>query len=132
MEEAMGESAIRSERGRAFAERERGFEAKFARDEEFKFLVCARRDKLFAAWAADCLGHTGAARVDFIAAVLAVQGYPRHDEALLNYVGDAVKRAGGKPQADLAAELERCAERARDELLAGGEPPPDHSSRAPG
>lgn len=35
-----------------FHEREEAFEAKFAHDEEFRFLVTARRDKLFARWAA--------------------------------------------------------------------------------
>jgi hypothetical protein len=34
-----------------FEDRERAFEAKFAHDEEFRFLVTARRDKLFAQWA---------------------------------------------------------------------------------
>ena len=35
-----------------FHEREQAFEAKYARDEEFRFLVTARRDKLFARWTA--------------------------------------------------------------------------------
>ena len=33
-----------------FHEREHAFEAKFARDQEFRFRVTARRDKLFARW----------------------------------------------------------------------------------
>jgi hypothetical protein len=39
-----------------FHERERAFEAKFAHDEEFRFRVGARRDRLFAEWAAEMLG----------------------------------------------------------------------------
>jgi hypothetical protein len=39
-----------------FHERDRAFEAKFAHDEEFRFRVAARRDRLFAQWAAGVLG----------------------------------------------------------------------------
>ena len=35
-----------------FDKREEGFEAKFAHDEELRFLALARRNKLLAAWAA--------------------------------------------------------------------------------
>src|ERR1700733_12890255 len=38
-----------------FYDREQAFEARFARDEEFRFLVHARRDKLFSRWAAAML-----------------------------------------------------------------------------
>lgn len=39
-----------------FDERERAFETKFARDEEMRFKVHARRDKLLGRWAAEKLG----------------------------------------------------------------------------
>ena len=39
-----------------FDEREKGFEAKFKRDEEFRFKVIARRNKLLGLWAAEKLG----------------------------------------------------------------------------
>jgi len=39
-----------------FDERERAFEAMFARDEEMQFKVHARRDKLLGQWAAEKLG----------------------------------------------------------------------------
>ena len=35
-----------------FEERERGFEAKFARDEEMQFRIIARRNRLLGEWAA--------------------------------------------------------------------------------
>jgi hypothetical protein len=43
-----------------FDERERAFEAKFARDQEMLFKIHARRDKLLGAWAAAKLGLTPA------------------------------------------------------------------------
>ena len=47
-----------------FEDRERAFEAKFAHDEEFRFLVTARRDKLFAQWAAARCRLSGPAAAD--------------------------------------------------------------------
>ncbi len=40
----------------SFKERERQFEAKFARDEALKFRIVAHRNRLFAAWIVDQMG----------------------------------------------------------------------------
>lgn len=42
-----------------FDHREHAFEAKFAHDEEMKFKLEARRNKLVGLWAAEILGKTG-------------------------------------------------------------------------
>jgi hypothetical protein len=42
----------------SFDDRERGFETKFARDEEMAFRVTARRNKLIGLWAAREMGLT--------------------------------------------------------------------------
>ena len=39
-----------------FEDREKGFERKFAHDEELKFRATARRNKLLGLWAAEKLG----------------------------------------------------------------------------
>jgi hypothetical protein len=39
-----------------FDDRERGFEAKFAHDEEMRFRILARRNRLLGAWAAKLMG----------------------------------------------------------------------------
>jgi hypothetical protein len=41
-----------------FEDRERAFEAKFARDEEMAFRVTARRNRLLGVWAAGLMGLT--------------------------------------------------------------------------
>ena len=41
-----------------FDDRERAFEAKFARDEEMQFRVAARRNRLLGGWAAEKMGLT--------------------------------------------------------------------------
>ncbi len=43
-----------------FDDRERAFEAKFARDEEMQFRVLARRNRLLGEWAAGLMGLTDA------------------------------------------------------------------------
>ena len=50
-----------------FEDREKGFERKFAHDEELKFRATARRNKLLGMWAAAEMGITGDA----------AQGYAR-------------------------------------------------------
>ena len=42
-----------------FDERERSYEAKFARDADLQFKAVARRNRLLGEWAADMLGKTG-------------------------------------------------------------------------
>ena len=42
-----------------FDDRERGFEAKFANDEELKFKIMARRDRMLGEWVGAKLGLSG-------------------------------------------------------------------------
>ncbi len=42
-----------------FEDREKGFERKFAHDEELKFRAMARRNKLLGLWAAEAMGLSG-------------------------------------------------------------------------
>lgn len=43
-----------------FDEREKGYETRYAREQEFEFRVQARRAKLMGLWAAEKMGLTGA------------------------------------------------------------------------
>ena len=43
----------------SFEDREKGYERKFAHDEELKFRATARRNKLLGLWAAEQLGMVG-------------------------------------------------------------------------
>lgn len=101
-----------------FQERERAFEAKFVHDEESRFLVLARRDKLFARWAAERLGVSGQDGASLTASVLAIRDGPGHDEAVLGHIADAFARRGaGTSRPELTAALNRCATQARQQLL---------------
>jgi hypothetical protein len=54
----------------AFKDREKGFESKWAHDEELRFKVYARRNKLLGQWAAAQLGLSGAAADDYAKQVI--------------------------------------------------------------
>jgi hypothetical protein len=43
----------------SFEDREKGYERKFAHDEELKFKATARRNKLLGLWAAELMGLSG-------------------------------------------------------------------------
>lgn len=103
-----------------FQEREQAFEAKFAHDEEFRFLVTARRDKLYAQWAADRLQLAGQARADLTASVLALPDGAGHDELLRRHVARVFGNLGeGVQELELASALNQCAAQAQQQLLDG-------------
>ncbi len=107
-----------------FEDRERAFEAKFAHDEEFRFLVCARRDKLFVHQVAEQIGLAEPATSELTASILALRDGPGHDEMLLRHMAHVLSKHGrGADTARLAAALAGCAAQARQQLLLM--PPPD-------
>ncbi len=100
-------------------EREKGYEAKFAHDEEVRFLIRARRDKLFARWAAAELRLSEAETEAVVQAVLAIKDGPMHERALKDHVGQLLR---GRPQGSddaLSAALDRCQQDARAQLGGG-------------
>ena len=50
-------------------DREAGYEAKFASDEELEFKAQARRDRMLAEWAGEKIGLSGEALADYVTAV---------------------------------------------------------------
>jgi hypothetical protein len=114
-----------------FDDREKAFEARYAHDEELKFLALARRDKLFALWAVGRLGLAGAARETLIHDLLAVQGFPKHDAALLRFV-TAAFAAAGTDAADAPEALDRLGREAKEQVLHGSPKPVDLSAPLPG
>ena len=100
-----------------FEERERAFEAKYAHDEEFRFRVTARRDKLFARWAAEQLHLIDQEAADLTRKALAVEDGPGHDDRLLNLTRQIYLAHGAKDPGDLPTALHQCAEKALLDLL---------------
>ena len=102
----------------SFQDREHAFEAKYAHDEEFRFLVSARRDKQFAHWAAAEARLSGADEDALVASVVHIQDGPGHEEALLTHVGSMLSAHGvALPIGALVEALGRSATEARQYLM---------------
>ncbi len=97
-------------------DRERQFEAEFARRTEARFKHRARRDKLFGLWAAGRLGLAADA-ADRYARGLVEQHVGQSDDApiLAKVAADLAAVGATETVAGLRAALERCAAAADDE-----------------
>ncbi|MCY1128010.1 DUF1476 domain-containing protein [Frigidibacter sp. RF13] len=85
-----------------FDERENAFENKFAHDEELRFKVAARRNKLVGLWAAGLLGKSGADADAYAKSVVIADMEEAGDE-------DVVRKLAG----DLGAKADEAAIRAK-------------------
>jgi hypothetical protein len=99
-------------------DREQAFEATYARSEEFRLLLAARRDGLFARWAADKLRLSDTTANALVKSVLAIPNGPGHDQALLGRIAGALSASGEQLQErELSAALEFCGQEARRQLF---------------
>jgi hypothetical protein len=89
-----------------FDEREKGFEKKFAHDQDLKFKAESRRNKYLAEWAAAKLGITGTAVEDYIKAVrksdLSQAG---DDDVLAKVAKDFADRGINVAQAEIRKQM---------------------------
>lgn len=69
-----------------FDEREKGFEKKFAHDQDLRFKAESRRNKMLAEWAGAKLGISGAALEDYIKAVRKADLAEKGDDDVLRKV----------------------------------------------
>lgn len=91
-----------------FDERETGFEAKFAHDEEMQFKATARRNKLLGLWAADLMGKSADDAAAYAKEVVKADFEEAGDE-------DVIRKVAG----DLGAKADEATVRAKlVELLA--------------
>ena len=77
-----------------FDDRERAFEAKFARDEENAFRITARRNRLAAQWAADLLKLTPAEADAYAKAVVQADFEEAGDEDVVRKLFGDLTAAG--------------------------------------
>jgi hypothetical protein len=70
----------------SFDDREKGFERKFAQDEELKFRATARRNRLLGLWAAEQMGVTGEAAQAYAREVIKADLVARGEEDLFSKI----------------------------------------------
>jgi hypothetical protein len=87
-------------------DREQAFEAKFVHDEALRFMIGARRDKLFARWAAAKLNLNAEQTDALVQTVIRIPDGRGHDAALLGTIAERL--SGQATRETLSAALERC------------------------
>ncbi|PCD77314.1 DUF1476 domain-containing protein [Pseudothioclava arenosa] len=98
-----------------FDEREQGFEAKFAHDEELQFKADARTNKLLGQWAAGLLGKTGADADAYAASVVKADFEEAgHEDVVRKLLADLDGKAD---EAAIRAKRVECAAEAKRQLM---------------
>jgi hypothetical protein len=101
-----------------FEEREKGFEAKYKVDQELRFKVTARRNKLLGLWAAGKMGLAGAAADAYAKEVVAADfDRPGDDDVIEKVAGDLKAKGLPADAANVRAELERLAQTAKTQVM---------------
>ena len=102
----------------SFADREREFEARFKHDQEFRFKITSRRNRLLAVWAAQKMGLTGADAEAYGREVSAAQFEPGGDKRVLDKIVNALVAKGQQiTPAQVRFELDHFAEQAKQQLM---------------
>jgi hypothetical protein len=103
-----------------FDKREEGFEAKFAHDEELRFLSIARRNKLLGAWVADLCDLKGAEVGAYAATLIEPDFLGKKDERLiLKIIADLKAHGIERTAQDIAAKSQELLARAVTQIESG-------------
>jgi hypothetical protein len=101
-----------------FNEREKAFEKKYEHDQDLKFKVTARKNKLLGLWAAGLMGKSGADAEAYAKdVVMADLEKPGDSDVIEKLVKDLA--AAGKPMEEhsIRKQAERLAEAAKEQLM---------------
>jgi hypothetical protein len=102
----------------SFADREKEFEARFRHDQEFRFKVTARRNRMLGLWAAERLGLLGDAAEAYGKHVVDAQFEPGGDKNVIEKVSaDLGAKDPTITPSRIRFELNHFAEQARQQLL---------------
>jgi hypothetical protein len=105
---------------KSFSDREKGFEAEFKRNQELRFRVTARTNRLFGLWAAARMGiPDGQAAEDYAKTVITADFQAPGDADVIEKVrADLAEKGLALTEAELRAELARAATEARRQIIA--------------
>lgn len=85
---------LRDIRMSTFKNREKAYEAKFAHDEELRFKIEARRDKMLGLWLAEKMGKTGDQAAEYAKEVVISDLKEAGDEDIIAKVMADIETAG--------------------------------------
>ncbi len=102
----------------SFEDRERGFETRFARDEEMAFRITARRNRLVGAWAAGLMKLTPEEREAYCKAVVQADFEEAGDgDVVRKLLGDLVSAGIDTDEARIRDALHDATVEARRQLI---------------
>lgn len=103
-----------------FNDREKGFESKFALDQEQEFKAIARRNKLLGLWAAEKMGLSTESAEDYAKAVVRADFEQPGEEDVFRKVAGDFKGAGiSVSEGEIRSKMDELASIARDQVRAG-------------
>ena len=101
----------------AFEDRQKGFENKWAHDEELRFKVFARRNKLLGLWAAEKQGLSGAEAEAYARQVVAADfEKPGDDDVFDKVKADLAAKAVDVSDHSLRRTMEELLETAKEQI----------------
>jgi hypothetical protein len=99
----------------SFDERGKGFEKKFAHDEELQFKVSARRNKYIGEWASKILGYNTDQEKDYIQSVIKADFAEAGDEDVFRKVKDDLKNHNISDE-DIRKKMDELNEKAKSDF----------------
>jgi hypothetical protein len=101
-----------------FDDRKKSFEDQFRHEQELRFRITSRRNRLFGLWAAGHLGLSGAEADEYAKSTVMADFEKRGDEdGLAKVEGDFRAKAIAMTDAQLRAHLARFAREARQQVM---------------
>ena len=101
-----------------FDDREKAFEKKFEHDEQLRFRVEMRRNKLLGLWAADLLGLTGADADAYAKQVVEADlEEPGPEDVIRKVKADFEANSVEKSDHQIRRQLEECEKEAREQVM---------------
>lgn len=103
-----------------FDDREKGFESKYALDQEQEFKATARRNKLLGLWAAEKMGLSTDSAGQYAAAVVRADFEQPGDEDVFRKVAGDFKASGlNVSEGELRSKMDELGSIAREQIRSG-------------
>ncbi|MBV8777850.1 MAG: DUF1476 domain-containing protein [Alphaproteobacteria bacterium] len=100
-----------------FDDREKEFEARFKHDQELRFKVTARRNRLVGLWAAERMGLSGEAAEDYAKTVVEAEFGGGDKKVIDKVVADLAAKGHPFTAAQVQFELDHFAATARQQVM---------------
>ena len=99
-----------------FDDREKGFEKKFAYDEELQFKISARKNKYLGQWASEILGYDPEKEKEYIHSVIKADFAEAGDEDVFRKVKEDLKNHN-IPDTEIRKKMDEFSEKAKSEFI---------------